>query len=291
MAERQLLRLFLLSALLLGGCSPWLRPAVSDKALPAPLMSPETIILEVAFVHLTPDDSAIETATWQHVDEQMLAVDVRQRLAGNGLRAGALGSQLPPELRHLVERTAQELTEAPAGDDVTTAETTTLARNRRMQVRAGRRGKIVVSAVAPNISVLAKDDQGRVQGEAFRDAQCLFSLLANPSGDSRTKLQLTPEVEHGDLQNRWVPVDGALVQQVGKPRHVYDQLRIELPLAPGQTLIIGPTEQAGGLGQHFFTLSVPIPRRTLLLVRIAQTQQDDLFRQPDGSTQLISAAD
>lgn len=291
MAERHLSRLLLVSILLLGGCSPWLHPAVSEKALPAPLMSPETVILEVAFVHLTPDDSAIEAVTWQHVDEHMLAVEVRQRLAGNGLRAGVLGSQLPPELRRLVERTAQELTEAPAGDDVTTAETTTLARNRRLQVRAGRRGKIVVSAVAPNISVLAKDDHGRVQGEAFRDAQCLFSLLANPSGDSRTKLQLTPEVEHGDLQNRWVPVDGALVQQVGKPRHVYEKLRLELALAPGQTLIVGPTEQAGGLGQHFFTLSVPSPRRTLLLVRIAQTQQDDLFRQADSSTELISTAE
>jgi hypothetical protein len=291
MANGRTSRLMLLAALLLCGCSPWLRPPESDKGLPMPLMSTDTVVLEVAFVHLTPEDHAVEAATWRQLDEQALPIELRMQLAANGIRGGVAGSQLPQELRDLAERTSRELLQAPAGDDVTSAETASLARNRRMQVRAGRRGKIVVSAVMPNISVLAKDEQGHVQGAAFQDAQCLFSLLATPGGDGRTTLQLTPEIEHGELKNRWVPVDGALMNQVGKSRQVYDQLRLELPLSPGQTLVIGATEEPSGLGQHFFTLKDPTPRRTMLLIRVAQTQQDDLFVKPLERQELTSATE
>lgn len=281
----------LLTALLVCGCSPWLRPPVSDKGLPTPLMSPETVVLEVGFVHLTTDDHAAEEAVWRQIDEQALPVDLRLRLAGNGIRAGVSGGQMPQELRELVDRTSREVLQAPAGDDVNSAEMASLTRNRRMQIRAGRRSKIVVSSILPSISVLAKDDQGHVQGAAFADAQCLFSLLASPSGDGRTRLQLTPEVEHGELKNRWVPVDGALMNQVGKSRQVYEPLRLDLSLSAGQTLIVGPTVEPGGLGQHFFTLKEPTPRRTLLLVRIAQTQQDDLFDRPQERQELTSTAE
>jgi hypothetical protein len=116
-------------------------------------------------------------------------------------------------------------------------------------------------------------------------------LLAWPGGDGRTRLQLTPEVEHGELKNRWVPVDGALMNQVGKSRQVYDQLRLELQLAAGQTLVLGAMPEPGGLGQHFFTLHDPTPRRTLLLVRVAQTQQDDLFQKNELRQELTSQAD
>lgn len=290
MADWRIIRWTLLAPLICG-CSPWLRPPESDKGLPTPLMSMETVVLEVAFVHLTPEDHAVEAATWRQLDETTLPIELRQQLAANGMRAGVVGSQLPQELRDLVERTSRELTQAPAGDDVSSAETASLARNRRMQVRSGRRGKIVVSSVLPSISVLAKDDQGHVQGAAFADAQCLFSLLATPGGDGRTKLQLTPEIEHGELKNRWVPVDGALMNQVGKSRQVYDQLRLELSLSPGQTLAIAPTEEPSGLGQHFFTLKDPTPRRTMLLVRVAQTQQDDLFVKPQERQELTSVGE
>jgi hypothetical protein len=139
--------------------------------------------------------------------------------------------------------------------------------------------------------VLAKDEQGRVQGASFADAQCLFSLIATAGSDGRTRLQLTPEIEHGELRNRWVPVEGSLVNQVGKTQQVYDQLRIDTTLVAGQTLVIGPSHEAGGLGQHFFTLQVPTPRRTLLLIRIAQTQQDDLFSKREETTDLVSEAE
>lgn len=292
MAEGRITRLMVLAAaLLLCGCSPWLHAPLADKPLPPPQMSTDTVVLEVAFVHLTPDDHAVEVATWRQLDEQALPIELRMNLAANGIRAGVAGSTLPQELRGLIERTSKELVTAPAGDDVNSAEIASLSRNRRMQVRAGRRGKIVVSNQLPHISVLAKDEQGQVQGAAYDDAQCLFSLLASPSGDGRTTLELTPEVEHGELKNRWVPVDGALMNQVGKSRRVYDQLRMELPLSPGQTLVISATEEPSGLGQHFFTLKDPTPRRTMLLVRIAQTQQDDLFVKPRELDELTTAAE
>jgi hypothetical protein len=254
--------------------------------LPSPLLSSDAVVLEIAFVHLGPDDAEVEAATWLELDEQALPLELRRELAGNGLRAGVAGTLLPQQLRSLVERTALELQQAPSGDDVAASETASLMRQRRLQVRNGRRGKIVVSSTLPLISVLAKDHQGRVQGSSFRDAQCLFTLRAFPEGDGRARVQLTPEIEHGDLKNSWTPIDGALVQQIGKEREVYDRLRLDLHLSPGQTLVVGPTTEAGGLGQHFFTVSQPAPRRKLLLVRLAHTQKDELFTNEMPSLEL-----
>lgn len=291
MGDRYTTQLLWLLVVGVCGCSPWIRPPSDDKVLPSPAMSSDSAVLEIAFVHLTPDDKEVEAATWRQLDEQAISLETRRGLASNGLRAAVAGTQLPQELRNLVERTTKELAQAPAGDDVTAAETASLSRQRRLQVRAGRRGKVVVSTTLPSISVLAKDNDGRVHGESYRDAQCLLSLKAFPEGDGRTRLQLTPEIEHGDLKNRWVPVDGALVQQVGKERQVYDRLQIDLHLAAGQTLVLGPTEDVSGLGQHFFTLTNPTPRHTLLLVRLAQTQQDDLFQKEQKSAELMSSVD
>src|SRR5688572_25903775 len=114
MPDGRTIRWILLSAVAVCGCSPWLRPPVSDKGLPTPLMSTETVVLEVAFVHLTPDDHSVESATWRQLDEQVLPIDLRQHLASNGLRAGVAANQLPQELRDLVERTSRELAQAPA---------------------------------------------------------------------------------------------------------------------------------------------------------------------------------
>jgi hypothetical protein len=68
----------LLAALLVCGCSPWLRPPERDKGLPMPLMSTETVGLEVAFVHLTPEDHAVEAATWRQLDEHSLPIELQK---------------------------------------------------------------------------------------------------------------------------------------------------------------------------------------------------------------------
>ncbi len=81
------------------------------------------------------------------------------------------------------------------------------------------------------------------------------------------------------------------MQQVGKDRKVYEHLKVALPLLSGQALLVGPAAETSGVGEHFFTLREPLPRRTLLLVRIAQTQQDELFQQPAQSDAVYSITD
>ena len=47
---------------------------------------------------------------------------------------------------------------------------------------------------------------------------------------------------------------------------------------PGQTLILSCTPESKGLGQNFFVdTSHGDPQQKLLLIRLAQTQRDDLF--------------
>lgn len=275
------LRAVAIRALLLGltcltvGCSPWIRQQTSEPLLPTAEMSRDSVVLEIAFVHIGPDDAAAEAAIWRSLDETAIDLSTRHRLDANGIRAGRAGVQLPEELMQLVARTAKETELAPS-DDTASGDGQQL-RQRRIQVRAGQRAKVVASSTYPEISVLSREEDGRVHGKQFNGAQCLFSVKAFPQSDSLTELEVLPEIEHGEVKNRWVALEGALVQQSGKERTIYDKLKIDLPLMPGQTLVIGSTEQAGGLGQHYFNTTSPSPRRLMLLIRVAQTQQEDIF--------------
>jgi hypothetical protein len=58
----------------------------------------------------------------------------------------------------------------------------------------------------------------------------------------------------------------------------YDDLTISAVLNPGQTFVLAGTREVQGLGQHFFPAGERFPdHRRILLLRLAQTQLDDLF--------------
>jgi hypothetical protein len=80
----------------------------------------------------------------------------------------------------------------------------------------------------------------------------------------------------------------------GRRKRTFDEMTIEARLSPGQMLVLGSlTSRPGSLGHRFFTLQRDgKTEQKLLIVRLAQTQHEELF-DPDKALPLdvLAAAD
>ncbi len=270
-------RLLLVALLVSGavGCASWDPPSEGAFELPTPRMSPDSVILEIAFVRVPVDGENDFQELWNEVDEQQLANEDRRRLGSNGFRAGVIGARLPEIVRGLLAK-ADSPFELSGANGILSEDI--FQSRRRLPVRAGQPAKIVaVPKERPQIAVL-QNDEGYVRGLEFSQAQGVFVLHAFPLGDGRVRIQLTPTIEHGQLRNQYVGGDQSFMLQAGRDTHEFTELRLENLLSPGQTLVVTKTADEKGLGSHFFAGDAATSSSgSLMLIRLAQTQQDDLF--------------
>jgi hypothetical protein len=193
-------------------------------------------------------------------------------------------------LRAALDAAASQLEER--AEDTGTNDTQANLKQRRIQCRTGKRTKIVVSRTRPSMSFLTLD-AGSVQGKLLENAQCLLALKPYAQGDGRARLDLTPEIEHGELQSDYVDAgQGSLMLRQGRERVVLDRLRSVATLSAGQVLIMSNTPDLKGVGEQFFSETAGgRAERTLLLVRLAQTQWNDLFVPEQFSPPLATPAE
>jgi hypothetical protein len=243
-------------------------------ALPAPPLPASSVVLEVAFARIPVADEASYSAIWSQVDEQHFPTDLRRQLAANGVRCGLVGMQLPPKLKEALDDSQPGAAER--GED-SAADPELDRAPRRLQCRGGQRAKILVTKPLDMFSLLLLEDN-RVRGLLLSQAQCLFGLKAYPQGDGRAKIELTPEVEHGEMKTQFIGRDGSVLPQMGQDRVVLDKLRLSATIAPGHVLMLSSTPEVKGVGSSFFTeTDSGTTYRRILLVRLAVTQYDDLF--------------
>jgi hypothetical protein len=268
------------------GCAQWNRQPEEPSRLPPARMSPDAVILELAFVRMPVSDRKSYDELWNEADEQHFPPELRKELAANGFRIGIVGQQLPTPLRVALDAAAAETDER--AEDTETSDVEVSRSQRRVQCRTGRRAKIVVSKTRPSLAFLAQEE-GYVRGQVLDSAQCLLALKPYPQADGRVRLDVTPEIEHGELKTQWVGQEGSMMQRVGRDRMVLDRLRSSATLPAGQVLVLSTTPDVKGLGEHFFSeTAAGRVERTLLLVRVAQTQWDELFAPGQISTPLAT---
>ncbi len=266
----------------LWGCSTWSPSTMTE--LPLPRMPKDSVVLETAFVNVPPD--ADLTSLWREVDEQHLTAESRRTLAANGIRSGVVGTQMPEKLRELIDAARPELT-ATSADSLASANVTTLYR--RLQNRVGERAELVVVPAIPDGKVILFNDQGRIRAETFQAGQAHFAVRSYPSGDGSARVDLVPEIKHGDMKQQWVPGHGTFLYDARREQATFEHLRLDTVLTPGQTLVVTCTDDLKGLGGLMFsrTGSSLAADRLLLLVRLSQTQYDDLFA-PEQAAQPLS---
>jgi hypothetical protein len=152
-----------------------------------------------------------------------------------------------------------------------------------LQVRTGQRSEIIACGVHESLPVLACEN-GELCGRTYHDAQGVFALAAFPQTDSRVRVELVPELHHDHSRPHWVGDQAVWRLESARPRRVFDDLKVSAVLGPGSMLILGCLpDRPGSLGDCFFTEdsgSATDTERKLLVVRVCQTQHDDLVLPP-----------
>ncbi len=278
-------RILLLAVAAFIGCSPWSTSPGGKSLLQSAKMSPDSVVLELAMLDLAAVQEAWTADLWREADEQQVPTELRGKLARNGLRCGVLGGQLPSWITdHLADRgKLLQLDESEC-----TAVVSDLLAQRRIQCRANQHRSVPVGSKCKELSLSCP---GSEELTKYVDAQCHLSITANPKGDGRVALELVPEIEHGSPRQRWVGGDGLFRLDASRDSIRYDDLKVTATLVPGQTLILESLPNANGVGKAFVGNKTSGPASAqgkLVLVRLAQTQFDDLFAPQQSLTPIAT---
>jgi len=260
-----------------GSCA---KVEVDGKSpLELPHLPPDSVVLDIFFVRFPFGDSMPNRALWQELDEQHFTTDARRQLDRNGFRVGLVGGHVPVVLSQLMELTD----DAPTAGQVSETcledmESTPRVVRRHKQLRAGKRCEIVTSGVYDEVPVVFNESAG-LCGQSYDKAQGILSVKAFPMPDGRVRLELVPELHYGDAQHRYVGNQGVLHLEAGRPRRVFDEMTVTATLSAGQMLVLSSLDcRPGSLGHYFFTQETAGQlEQKLLVVRLSQTQHDDLF--------------
>ena len=256
------------------GCATWDAPGEA-QVLPVPRLAPDGVVLEVEFVRVPTARTDEFIGLWSEVDEQQIPLDVRRRLDANGIRSGVVGLQLPVFLRDLLDAEKPAYEQLSEGDLVPDSDI--FSNYQRLQCRSGSRKRVVASPQMPGTSVIILKLDGRLRAEPYDAAQAVFTVATYPQGDGRVRVVVTPMIEHGQPQMKFVALPGSIAMQTGREKTEFDQMKIETLLSPGQTLIVAGATDAKGLGGFVFHDSIGSNQRSMMLLRLAQSQYDDLW--------------
>jgi hypothetical protein len=270
-------RVWLVLALVaVAGCAAPVRIKQGKSPLGQAQMSPDSVVLDVYFVHFPANDAEVNEELWQQIDEQHFPAALRKRLAQNGFRVGLVGGQIPATLSKLLELKDKP---PPSGGATETSliDLTTQPRVQRqhMTLRPGVHGQIVASEIYAQLPVLACEPDG-LCGQTYCQAQGMLAITQYPQSDGRVRLELVPELYYDQAKQRWVGDQGAFRLEQSRPKRMFESLMVTATLAPGTMLLMTSLpNRTGSLGHHFFIEGRD--QQKLLLVRLAQTQHDDLF--------------
>jgi hypothetical protein len=265
----------LLVVLGMAGCK-LVEPSPKGRSPLLPVSaSPDAITLEVFSAPAPLGDPQLATL-WSQVDEQPLPADLRRKLAQNGLRAGIVGPSLPDALADLLKVTDQRI--AADKRDIVPMETEPGVILRVMQPRVGKRHEQVVSHTYDQIALLRNVD-GQVEGKTYYKADGRFALRVFAEPDSRVRLELTPELHHGEFKNRFASSEAMLIMKQERQKQVFEDLKLSATMAPGQMFVVTClSDMPSSIGHYFFTqLDGDKAVQKLYVIRVAQARPDRSF--------------
>ncbi len=275
------LLLVFVAACSLSGCAHWSQESTSEpkSLLPPPQISPDSVVVESVVVRFPKEQDEVFESIWSTVDESVLDIQLRRKLADNGLRCGVLIGELPTaitnrlkELSDVSKTDALELAGLAADID---------SRANRFQCRAGRRKEVAVRRELLGPLVVVSSREGRMEGATYEQPVMLFDLRAFPHGDGQATLQLIPEIQHGEARKSFVSNDFGVRPEMARERKVWEQLTLSTKLGEGQVLVLCSDGMpvAPNLGKAFFVTHTAeqTEERAMLLVRLSFTQLDELF--------------
>ncbi|MBI3840233.1 MAG: hypothetical protein HY288_20110 [Planctomycetia bacterium] len=269
------------------GCKIVERQSKGKSPLSPVATSADSVTLEI-FTAPTPLGAPQLAALWSEVDEQPLPADLRQRLAQNGLRAGIVGPHVPDALAELLKVTDERIsTEERSLVPLDTEPAITL---RVLQPRPGKRHDLNVSETFDQMPLLRCSD-GQVTGRTYYKAVGRLTLRVFPEADARVRLELMPELHHGEFKNHVSGGSGVLMWKQDRQREIFSDLKLTATLAPGQMFLITcQSDKPGSIGHYFFRQTgEDKPLQKLCVIRLAQAGPDRSFWEGPKTVEDLSS--
>ena len=267
------------------GCASWL-PSGEEPAAATPkhafvnaVTSNDVAGVETILVRLNPLQAIRLPELWEQIDEQAVKPELRIAMDKNGMRAGKIAGNTPPLLDEWVRQTVRRIGEDPLEQAGFAADVSSYAQLWRCRANV-RKELSVRNLPAEKASVLCHGFFAKER--VYESPHFIYSIQATPHGDASATIRLTPELEHGDLVKKMVARESAVRPNSRRESVTWNQLAIELRIQQGDYILIGPTADSRGLGEHYFhtrTQNGEI-QSLLLLIRLSEASSDGAFALP-----------
>lgn len=244
--------------------------------------APDSVALEIFQVRVPAIDEELDQQLWQSVDEQRVALEVRQELIRNGFRAGVLGGTIPDKLATYL-KLESELPETQAERIITGENADPSVTRRVVQLDKSDSATIQVSSLQDKLHVLM-NEEGGLRGRSYEQVQAVYAMRAEAIAGQRVHLRLIPELQHGELRNRYAGSDqGIFLVTPSRERELYDELEIGVEMTPGELLIVGGLPDASGsLGHAFHAESKRGPAELkIVLIRLVEVPGSEILTESD----------
>ena len=275
------------------GCAKWEAPEIPQRSIfPESRIAPDAVGMEVALAQLDSRQKDDFELFWNQLDQQALPLELRKRLDQNGLRVAVMASSPPTILHQLIDpppilpQNLNSLEKQLYLKGLLRKKQRMISHD-RISNREGELYSIPVSDIHPQFSwnIRNGDMETPGAGEAVRGG---INITTFPQGDGTVKLMFEFEIHHGRARPQIA--ERSFFKENRQTIHRIRDLKFEIVLLSGESIVLAPTADVTDLGALFFGAAPsgadrsdsdpklpPVPFHRLLLVRIVQTQMDDLF--------------
>lgn len=268
-----------------AGCATWLPSGEEPAAAHAMAGFGSTVTtgdaagVETILVRLNPSQADRLPAVWAQIDEQALKPELRIAMDKNGLRAGKIAGNTPPLLDEWIRQTVQRIGEDPLEQAGFAADVSSFSQLWRC--RANVRKELSVRNISTGPTCVFYHDVAS-KGHVYDAPHFIYAIQATPHGDASATIRLTPEMQHGELVKKVIARESAIRTDTRRESVTWEQLAIDLRIQKGDCIIIGPTPDSRGLGEHFFHTKTQTGeiQPVLLLVRLSEANADNGFVRP-----------
>lgn len=299
-------RLYILLVIPLGvllGCAPWDQTKKTGSiSFPKARMAVDAVGLEIAVAQLDLGQSESFESFWSLLDQQELSLDLRKRLDQNGIRAAIMASHPPPMFQQLVDPKTlapEEMNalEVQLNEHGLLRPTPRMVTHDRISNREGESHIVATSEYHPQASWTVLAGSSQTPGVA-EHARGVMAISTYPQGDGSVRLIIRPEIHHGLSRQRIGVGGGTFLIESGQSVLPINDLKIEVNLRSGESLVLAPTRDISDLGRIFFgrpeldsqpeSKKSPLTHR-FLVIRVIQTQMDDLFSDSNIGEKLTNS--
>ncbi len=295
------------------GCARWGddgNHGIKEFKFPVGRLALDSVGLEICVAQLDDSQNELLEECWGLLDHQEIDLAVRKQLDRNGLRVAVMASHAPATLHELlvprpVEFENLDLVEKQMAAQGKLEPKPRIINHRRTSNRDGQALPIATSEIHPQLSWTVRDDQSQsvATGKLVRG---VFSVTTHPLGDGTVRLKFTPEIHQGDLRPTIGVADRAFFMDKQQQITKLPELAFTVNVRAGETVFVAPTADVQDLGHLFFGTPQVQPdsnqltltgidevnhyTHRILMVRVVQTQIDDLFGNSAGSEKLTTTS-